>query len=203
MRKIVSLFIIFLCFPVSLFANTGENVLSGALEKVVPVALVSNTVSSQNSGIFSLLDKSNAENLKISETQASIDYETGIQKGLQTQIEELQLLFSQGQKLGALLVPENGSGSVMIPEYSLEDFKTFFAGYKKYFSPEKNLEESPEVFQKNSTALLLNIQTKKQELEKLLHESEQKSEQYTVDLQELENQLEKTQLSIQLQVLEA
>ena len=109
MRKIVSLFIIFLCFPVSLFANTGENVLSGTLEKVVPVALVSNTVSSQNSGIFSLLDKSNAEKLKISETQASIDYETGIQKGLQTQIEELQLLFSQGQKLGALLVPENGS----------------------------------------------------------------------------------------------
>ena len=91
----------------------------------------------------------------------------------------------------------------MIPESSLEDFKTFFAGYKKYFSPEKNLEESPEVFQKNSAALLLNIQTKKQELKKLLLESELKSQQHRVDLQELEKELEKTQLSIQLQVLEA
>lgn len=66
---------------------------------MVPVALVSNTASSQNSGIFSLLDKSNAEKLKISETQVSIDYETGIQKGLQTQIEELKLLLTQAQKL--------------------------------------------------------------------------------------------------------
>ncbi len=85
--------------PASLFANTGENVLSGALENMVPVALVSNTASSQNSGIFSLLDKSNAEKLKISETQASIDYETGIQKGLQIQIKELELLLTQAQKL--------------------------------------------------------------------------------------------------------
>lgn len=90
----------------------------------------------------------------------------------------------------------------MIAESSLEDFKTFFSNYKKYFPTEQNLEESPEVFQKNSFILLSNLEIKKQELQKLLLESEQKSKQHLLDLQELEKELEKTQLSIQLQVFD-
>lgn len=196
--------IIFLCFlPFSSFANSGDITLTGALEDILPVTVVSSTSSPVSSGIFSLLDKRNSEQLKISETQANIDYEAQLQKTSQSQLSELNVLLKQTQKLekSFMVVGEN-SGS-LLPESSLEDLKVFFTGYKQFFPDQEELWESPETFQNNLAFFLSSIENKKQEVQKLYEESQAKTKTHLEELKERENTLEKTQLSIQLQVFDA
>ena len=196
------LFFLLLFLPFSVFSQTWESTLTGALEDIVPVTLVS-TTNTSSSWIFSLLDKRNTEQLKISETQASIDYERELQKTTEAQWEDLQNLKLQAQKLALYFISVDGSGSVSIPQSSLWEFTLFFSQYKALFVLPDNLEESPQVFQKNQEAFLSNIESKEQELQALLKASKEKSQIHIKELEEFQNQLSKTQLSIQLQLFDA
>lgn len=202
MIRNIFLFLLLLVFPSSVFSQTGSTTtLSGALAEVVPFTILSTNTSGASSGIFSLLDKRSGEQLKISETQASIDYETQSQAQYTATLKDLMRLKREIERLGGLFTVSD-SWSLLVPESELSSFDTFFSDYKKLFPEQDNLAANPRVFQQNINTFLSDIISQQQELQVLLLESKIKLETHITELQNFENQLEKTQLSIQLQVFD-